>query len=168
MWRKFLIILLLFTIVQSAYALPSLNFTEQSLPLSGSNKVSYFSNIHQEIKQSPSALVLGDSSDENITSNSTTQTITVEEESNDELYTLPRILRASASTFTTELQASPDYVLVIEFFAIKLTAGLFKHLANPPLVVAWFEQTSANSSSSRISGWKDSNLLYKSNITYFS
>lgn len=168
MWRKLSILLLFITLVQSAYALPSLNSTEQSLPFSNPNNSSYVSNTHQVSKNTLSALKLGDSFGEKLSNNSTNQAITVEEESNDELYTLPRIVRASASTFTTELQASPDYVLVIEFFAIKLTAGLFRHLANPPLVVAWFEQLGAKSTSSRISGWKDSNLLYKSSITYLS
>ncbi len=83
-------------------------------------------------------------------------------------FNLPRLNRLSPSLFTAEIQTTPNYVLVIEFFKIKLTAGLFKHLANPPLVTPWFEQLSHKTNSSRLSGWKDGNFLYSSRTTYHS
>lgn len=174
MWRKLSIILLFFTLVQSAYALPRLGFAEQLHVISTSYNST--NNIHQVKVSAPTALDSDISFDENLSQklskslpkNITTQSIALEEESNDELYIHPRITRASTSSFSSELQTSPYYVLVIEFFAIKLTAGLYKNLANPPLIVDWFEQLSAKSTSSRISGWKDSNLLYTSVVTYQS
>ena len=84
------------------------------------------------------------------------------------LFNLPRLNRLSPSLFTAEIQTTPNYVLVIEFFKIKLTAGLFKNLANPPVIPQWFEQLSHNANSSRLSGWKDGNFLYSSRTTYHS
>ena len=167
-WRKLSIILLFLTLVQSAFALPSLNFTQQPLSHNSSNNAAYISNTHQASKHAPSTLELEEFVVETVSNNSTTQAIAVDEDNTDEIYTSPRILRASASTFTTEFQATPDYVLVIEFFAIKLTAGLFKNLANPPQFVPWFEQSNASNSASRVSGWKDSNILYASRAKYYS
>jgi hypothetical protein len=86
----------------------------------------------------------------------------------EELFNLPRLNRFSPSLFSAEIQTTPNYVLLIEFFKIKLTAGLFKNLANPPLNTPWFEQLSHNTNSSRISGWKDGNFLYSSRTTYHS
>ena len=83
-------------------------------------------------------------------------------------FNLPRLNRLSPSLFTAEIQTTPNYVLVIEFFKIKLTAGLFKNLANPPVSPQWFEQLSHNANSSRLSGWKDGNFLYSSRTTYHS
>lgn len=91
-----------------------------------------------------------------------------ENDESQDLFNLPRLNRLSPSLFIAEMQTSPSYVLVIEFFKVKLTAGLFKHLANPPVVSQWFEQLSHKSKSSRLSGWKDGNSLYTSRITYYS
>jgi len=81
---------------------------------------------------------------------------------------LPRINRACSSLFSHEIQLTPDYYLAITFFEIKLSAALFKNLINPDVQTPWFEQISHQSNSSRISGWKDSNLLYTSSIAYYS
>jgi len=75
---------------------------------------------------------------------------------------VPNLYRLNASIFSTENQTSPNYVLEIEFFEVKLTAGLYKHLANPPSTVNWFELNSFTPQSSRLSGWKDGNFLYVS------
>ncbi|OUS24337.1 hypothetical protein A9Q98_13945 [Thalassotalea sp. 42_200_T64] len=88
----------------------------------------------------------------------------VDDEQND-LFNLPRLNRTSASIFSNEIQTTANYVLEIEFFEIKLTAGLFKNLANPPVVIPWFAQLSSKAHSSRISGWKDGNSLYTSRTT---
>jgi len=79
----------------------------------------------------------------------------------EDLFNLPRLNRLSPSLFTAEIQTTPNYLLVIEFFKIKLTAGLFNNLANPPVIIQWFEQLSHNTNSSRLSGWKDTSLIYK-------
>lgn len=84
------------------------------------------------------------------------------------LFNLPRLHQVSPSLFSVEIQTSPTYFLVIEFFKSKLTAGLFKHLANPPSMPTWFERLSHKTNSSRLSGWKDGNSLYSSRITYYS
>jgi hypothetical protein len=86
----------------------------------------------------------------------------------DDLFNLPRLTRISPSLFSAELQAKPQYVLVIEFFQTKLKAALFKNLANPPSLLSWYEKPCLQSSCSRISGWKDGNSLYHSRITYHS
>ncbi len=81
---------------------------------------------------------------------------------------LPRLNRACSSLFSHEIQLTPNYYLVITFFEAKLSTALFKNLTNPPLQIFWFEQISHQSNSSRIAGWKDSNALYASRITYYS
>ena len=92
----------------------------------------------------------------------------LEHDNSDVLYNLPRTSGVNASLFTAEVQITPKYFLLVEFFKIKLTAGLFKNLTNPPLVTPWFEQLSHSSNSSRLSGWKDGNFLYSSRTTYHS
>lgn len=77
-------------------------------------------------------------------------------------FSVPNLYRLNASIFSTENQTSPNYVLEIEFFEVKLAAGLYKHLANPPSTVHWFELNSFTPQSSRLSGWKDGNYLYVS------
>lgn len=81
---------------------------------------------------------------------------------------LPRLNTACSSLFSHEIQLTPNYYLAITFFEIKFNAALFKNLTNPPVQVLWFEQISHQSNSSRISGWKESNVLYASSITYYS
>ena len=93
---------------------------------------------------------------------------TYDNDGSEDSFSLPRLNRLSPSLFTAEIQTTPNYVLVIEFFKIKLTAGLFKNLANPPVTPQWFEKLSHNANSSRLSGWKDGNSLYSSRTTYHS
>jgi len=90
------------------------------------------------------------------------------EETPEEHVNLPKINRACSSLFNHEIQLTPDYYLAITFFEMKLSAALFKNLTNPGVRTPWFEQISHRSNSSRISGWKDSNILYTSRITYYS
>jgi len=94
--------------------------------------------------------------------------INLDNDEPDNLFNLPRFHQISPSLFSTEIQTTPSYILVIEFFKPKLVAGLFKHLANPPQIPTWFERLSHKTNSSRLSGWKDSNSLYSSRITYYS
>jgi hypothetical protein len=139
MWRKLTIMLFLFVLAQTANASPNHDIIEKE-PL---NHVS-FSPAEQQ-----SASIF----DKDESKNS---------------FNLPRLNRLSPSLFTAEIQTTPNYLLVIEFFKIKLTAGLFKNLANPPVTPQWFEKLSHNTNSSRLSGWKDGNFLYSSRTIYHS
>jgi hypothetical protein len=139
MWRKLTIMLFLLVLAQTANALPNLGFIDKEFL----NHVSF----SQAEQQSVSIFDKNESKDS---------------------FNLPRLNRLSPSLFTAEIQTTPNYVLVIEFFKIKLTAGLFKNLANPPVTPQWFEKLSHNTNSSRLSGWKDGNFLYSSRTTYHS
>ncbi len=139
MWRKLTVMLFLMVLAQTANAMP--------IPETFSDESSTHITTSQTELQ--------------------TASIYVNDESED-LFNLPRLNRLSPSLFFAEIQTSPNYVLVIEFFKIKLNAGLFKNLANPPVTPQWFEQLSHNANSSRLSGWKDGNFLYSSRTTYHS
>ncbi|MEI6893207.1 MAG: hypothetical protein V5789_00935 [Colwellia sp.] len=139
MWRKLTVMLFLFVLAQTANALP----ISEMLHDESSKPISTY-----QIEQPKTSVFDHDESEDS--------------------FNLPRFNRFSLSLFSTEIQTTPNYVLVIEFFKIKLTAGLFKHLANPPLVISWFEKLSHRTNSSRLSGWKDGNFLYSSRTTYHS
>jgi hypothetical protein len=139
MWRKLTLMLFLLVLAQTANALPSLE--------PSSDATSHHVYIPQIEQQS---------------------TLNFDSDESEDLFNLPRLNRLSPSLFTAEIQTTPNYVLVIEFFKIKLTAGLFKNLANPPVIIQWFEKLSHTANSSRLSGWKDGNFLYSSRTTYHS
>lgn len=137
MWRKLTVMLFLLVLVQTANALPISEIVND-------NSATLIENTQLEQKLI-AVIDLDDPTD---------------------LFNLPRVNSFNPSLFSTEIQTSPNYVLVIEFFKTKLNAGLFKDLANPPLIPNWFEQLSHNNNSSRLSGWKDGNSLYSSRILY--
>ena len=137
MWHKLTIMLFLFVLAQAANALPISEIFHDGASTP-------FSNTQSDHKL----------------------TLNFDNEDSDNLFNLPRVNTFSPSLFSTEVQTTPDYVLVIEFFKIKLTAGMFKHLVNPAIMLSWFEQLSHNNKSSRLSGWKDGNSLYSSRTTY--
>ncbi|PKF54154.1 hypothetical protein CW748_16995 [Alteromonadales bacterium alter-6D02] len=83
-----------------------------------------------------------------------------EQSSSEDIYNPPRFYRANVSCFLAEAQQQPQYGLVCEFFEPKLSAALYKNLITPPKLPHWFEQTSFKKTTSRISGWKDANMLY--------
>jgi hypothetical protein len=143
MWRSFSIALFLFVLAKTANALPIENLptlhSSQSVTLQLEKSNVQASIIHTEL---------------------------AEESEPENSFSSPRIYRASASVFSNEIQTTPNYFLVIEFFKRELSAGLFKNLANPPSRLNWFEQLSHKSNSTRLSGWKDSNTLYTSRINY--
>lgn len=139
MWRKLTLMLFLLVLAQAANALPSLEVYDKD------------SFKHVSFAQAVQLNVLNFDNDEP-----------------KDLFNLPRLNRVSPSLFAAEIQTTPNYVLVIEFFKVKLNAGVFKNLTNPPLTPQWFEQLSHNTNSSRLSGWKDGNFLYSSRITYQS
>jgi len=139
MWRKLTVMLFLLVLAKTASALPIPEVSIQDNP-----KADAVFQVEQY-----AAVNLDNDKQEN-------------------LFNLPRLHQVSPSLFSAEIQTSANYVLVIEFFKIKLTAGLFKNLANPPRMPAWYEQLSHKTNSSRLCGWRDGNSLYSSRITYYS
>lgn len=139
MWRKLAVMLFLLVLAQTASASP----IPEALSYDNIKAVS----IHQVEQHTAENL---------------------DNDQPDNLFNLPRLHQVSPSLFSAEIQISPHYVLVIEFFKSELMAGLFKNLANPPIILAWFERLSHKANSSRLSGWKDGNSLYSSRITYYS
>ncbi len=147
MWRKLTILLFLLVLAKTAGALPISKINH--------NAYLFHENISQLVQQTVSDLDLEEDS-------------SIDTEAPQVLYNLPSSSRLNASLFSVEVQNSPEYVLIVEFFKIKLNACIFKHLANPPVITPWFEQLSHSSNSSRLSGWKDGNSLYSSRTTYHS
>jgi len=139
MWRKLTVMLFLLVLAQTASALP----IPETLHVEKTKIISTPQVAHHTAAH-------------------------IDNDQPDNLFNLPRLHQISPSLFSTEIQASPIYVLVSEFFKTKLTAGLFKLLANPPLMPAWFERLSHKTNSSRLSGWKDGNTLYSARTTYHS
>ena len=139
MWRQLAVMLFVLVVAHTASALP----ISEVLTVENSTHLT-----NTQIEQQPTS-VFDDNEPE-------------------DLLNLPRLNRISPTLFNAEIQTTPNYVLVIEFFEIKLTAGLFKNLANPPAQLNWFEQLSHKSHSNRLSGWKDSNTLYTARAIYHS
>ncbi|UUO25045.1 hypothetical protein FGD67_18905 [Colwellia sp. M166] len=138
MWRKLTVMLFLLVLAKTASALPIAELFHDNAAID---------KIVTQIEQ---------------------KTVSLDTDEPEVLYNLPRTNGFNASLFNTEIQSTPEYFLVVEFFKIKLTAGLFKNLANPPLITPWYEQLSHSKNSSRLSGWKDGNSLYSSRTIYHS
>jgi hypothetical protein len=138
MWRKLTVMLFLLVLAQTANALPI-------------------------------SEIIHDISSTSVESTQQEQKLTAVFDNDDQegLFNLPRVNTLNPSLFSAEVQTTPHYELVIEFFKVNFNAALFKHLANPPLVPNWFEQLSHSTNSSRLSGWKDGNALYSSRTTYY-
>lgn len=139
MWRKLTAMLFLLVLAQTANALPSVEpFGDTTSPQTYTSQIEY---------QSASGFDVDEPED---------------------LFNPTRLNRHSPSLFSAEIQTTPNYLLVVEFFKIQLSSGLFKNLTNPPLIPQWFEKLSHNTNSSRLSGWKDGNFLYSSKTTFHS
>jgi hypothetical protein len=145
MWRTFSITLFLFVLAATANALPIENSANSDLTFSS---ISTIGESHSHPTSSFSVLT------DNIAP--------------DDVVNLPRLNLISASLFINEIQTTPNYLLVTEFFTLKLSASLFKSLANPPAKLNWYEQLSHRSNSNRLAGWKDGNTLYTARLTYHS
>ena len=145
MWRKLSIVIFLMLLAQTANAWPLENFVKKVSTLSSTSQLET-----KIIETSMSDISL------------------LDENEPEDTFNLPRIYQASASIFSNELQNTPNYFLVIEFSKIKLNAGLFKNLANPPVQLNWYEQLSHRSNSIRLYGWKDGNTLYTARVNYHS
>ena len=141
MWRKFTLVLFLLILAQTANA-----SSISTVPHASEH---YSHHIQKSKIEKQQASIFNNNDSQN-------------------LFNLPRLNRHNASLFSAEIQTSPNYVLVVEFFKSRFKASLFKNLADPPIQINWFAQLAHKKTSSRISGWKDGNYLYTSRIYYRS
>jgi len=152
MWRKLAVMLFLLVVAQTATALPRAEISQEHY------------SVHETLAQ----IAHKTATLEHSTATFDQSTAALDHDSPKVLYTLPSSNVINAGAFSVEIQTTPTYVLITEFFKVKLAAGLFKNLTNPPLIIPWFEQLSHSNNSSRLSGWKDGNALYSSQTTYHS
>lgn len=77
----------------------------------------------------------------------------------------PRLTANNSSLFLHTVQSEPEYDVVFEFFAQNLVRHIFlrPRAINP--IQPWYTLVT-NSKKSRLSGWKDVNLLYRAVTTY--
>ena len=77
----------------------------------------------------------------------------------------PRLTANNSSLFLHTVQSEPEYDVVFEFFAQNLVRHIFlrPRAVNP--IQPWYTFVT-NSKKSRLSGWKDVNLLYRAVTTY--
>jgi len=77
----------------------------------------------------------------------------------------PRLTANNSSLFLHTVQSEPEYDVVFEFFAQNLVRHIFlrPRAVNP--IQPWYTLVT-NSKKSRLSGWKDVNLLYRAVTTY--
>lgn len=77
----------------------------------------------------------------------------------------PRLTANNSSLFLHTVQSEPEYDVVFEFFAQNLVRHIFlrPRAINP--IQPWYTLVT-NSKKSRLSGWKDVNLLYTAVTTY--
>ncbi|WP_405600666.1 MULTISPECIES: hypothetical protein [unclassified Pseudoalteromonas] len=77
----------------------------------------------------------------------------------------PRLTAHNSSLFLHAVQSEPEYDVVFEFFAQNLVRHIFlrPRAVNP--IQPWYTLVT-NSKKSRLSGWKDVNLLYRAVTTY--
>ena len=72
---------------------------------------------------------------------------------------------SNAISFRNKLQYSPIYWLIKDFIFLEIIIFTEDSYQPDLSLSAWFLSSYPNSRN-RISGWKESNLLYKANITY--
>lgn len=77
-----------------------------------------------------------------------------------------RLVVSNSSLFLHPAQAEPNYIPTFEFFAPSLAKALFLQPLAPPITQPWY--TVYEGRKSRLSGWKDANLLYRAVNTYHS
>ncbi|MEZ7491616.1 hypothetical protein QO198_08635 [Pseudoalteromonas distincta] len=77
----------------------------------------------------------------------------------------PRLTANNSSLFLHTVQSEPEYDVFFEFFAQNLVRHIFlrPRAINP--IQPWYTLVT-NSKKSRLSGWKDVNLLYRAVTTY--
>jgi hypothetical protein len=77
----------------------------------------------------------------------------------------PRLTANNSSLFLHSMQSEPEYDVVFEFFAQHLVRHIFLRPTAVKPIQPWYTLLT-HSKKSRLSGWKDVNLLYKASITY--
>ncbi|MGO2010861.1 MAG: hypothetical protein ACTH7Q_11355 [Pseudoalteromonas sp.] len=77
---------------------------------------------------------------------------------------LVRLVVSNSSLFLYQNQTEPNYTPIFEFFTPSFARALYLKPLEPPITLPWF--TAYNGKKSRLSGWKDANLLYRGVITY--
>lgn len=77
-----------------------------------------------------------------------------------------RLVVSNSSLFLHPAQAEPNYIPIFEFFTPSLAKTLFLQPLAPPTTQPWY--TVYEGRKSRLSGWKDANLLYRAVNTYHS
>lgn len=79
----------------------------------------------------------------------------------------PRLTANNSFLFLHGLQTEPQYEVVHEFFAQHLFRQIFLPHVRVKTVQPWYILV-YKSKKSRLSGWKDANLLYKAVSTYYA
>ena len=77
----------------------------------------------------------------------------------------PRLTANNSSLFLHTVQSEPEYDVVFEFFAQNLVRHIFLRPRAVNRIQPWYTLVT-NSKKSRLSGWKDVNLLYTAVTTY--
>ncbi|MEL0654708.1 hypothetical protein V6257_06695 [Pseudoalteromonas issachenkonii] len=77
----------------------------------------------------------------------------------------PRLTANNSSLLLHTVQSEPEYDVVFEFFAQNLVRHIFLRPRAVNRIQPWYTFVT-NSKKSRLSGWKDVNLLYKAVTTY--
>lgn len=77
-----------------------------------------------------------------------------------------RLVVSNSSLFLHQIQVEPNYTPIFEFFTPSLAKELFLQPLEPPIKHPWY--TAYKKEKSRLSGWKDANLLYRARNTYHS
>lgn len=77
-----------------------------------------------------------------------------------------RLVVSNSSLFLNQVQVEPNYTPVFEFFTPSLAKELFLQPLEPPIRQPWY--IAYEGKKTRLSGWKDANLLYRAINTYHS
>jgi len=77
----------------------------------------------------------------------------------------PRLTANNSSFFLHSVQSEPEYDVVFEFFAQHLVRQIFLRPQAVNAIQPWYTLVT-HSKKSRLSGWKDANLLYRAVTTY--
>ncbi|KTF18472.1 hypothetical protein [Pseudoalteromonas sp. H105] len=77
-----------------------------------------------------------------------------------------RLALSNSSLFLHQVQVEPNYTPIFEFFKASLARELYLKPLEPPITRPWY--TAYEGKKTRLSGWKDANLLYRSVNTYHS
>ncbi len=77
-----------------------------------------------------------------------------------------RVVISNSSVFLHQLQVEPNYTEIFEFSPPSLARELFLQPLEPAVSPPWY--TAYEGTKSRLSGWKDANLLYRAVNTYHS